>query len=783
MSRCLFFQPMMRIALVATWMIVAVPLVRADGYARRTGEWIHDHARLYGLTVENPMPQDAEYVLVWMKAAAEVSPGLAEAWMWQYDLLGRMERPTQALAALDNYCKAAPYDLAAALERVALRVDEAQTAEQRIAVCEKLLAEQGIQDEVASDLHRRLAELKLSRLLTDEAVEHAHRALELFKYNTAARVVLAQAQERIDEPATRVRLALAEVAARPAWVGALNRLAVLLDELGMHARAIEWHKKSIEIFQVLQPEQQTPVELTMGLAWSYFDQGDDEAALALCEEVIAAQPTQPDALTLMIVAARRMGRPEVAEQHARTLDDRYRQLEGAAIEQHDAATCARIAWFHVDAAPEPQRAMRFAKLALGFDSGNKLARRALGWAHLLLGEIGQAVRVLQPLADQDQWAALGLARAQQAAGDEDAARKATRQAEELRPSGRAYAGAVELLRELGEEAAPKPDRAEVEKALDGFDGRVLDFPKDPGAAIGFEVAIVNATAAYADSIVGRFTLTNRAAYPITLGADQMIDPHVAVTIRDAAQRGETFADYLTVSLASRLVLEPGQSIAIDHRLSTVPAQFMLDPRPQRRGEFELSFVLAPRVDGEGNVVSALAGVEAVTQRVIRDRVDASAAGLTRLYDRLRSGSELERLDAIEVAVALILERGEIVAGRSMGYAATKVDVTWLQRVLLEALRDPTPVVRARALWAFTQLPLDETVTSIAAPLLADESWLVRMWAEDLFAKKQGAVFLPVLKKFADDDNTLVARLAELYRQYIEALLPAPRPRMPVPEAP
>ena len=103
-----------------------------------------------------------------------------------------------------------------------------------------------------------------------------------------------------------------------------------------------------------------------------------------------------------------------------------------------------------------------------------------------------------------------------------------------------------------------------------------------------------------------------------------------------------------------------------------------------------------------------------------------------------------------------------------------MDITKLTGLLLDALADPSPVVRARALCVLSEQPLSDQITATATPLLSDSNWLCRLAAIELFAGQHRQAFLPVLERLSQDDHPLVADLARLYRDLALSLQPQHR---------
>jgi hypothetical protein len=191
-------------------------------------------------------------------------------------------------------------------------------------------------------------------------------------------------------------------------------------------------------------------------------------------------------------------------------------------------------------------------------------------------------------------------------------------------------------------------------------------------------------------------LVNNADFPISVGGERMAPARVAVTIRPTRSATAARNGYLTVDLHERFLLRPGERTQRVVRLDTIAAQGLLYRQPQRELEIEFIFTPDPVLSAEGAVTCGLSGIEPITRSCTRRAVNASPEGQARLAAQLRTGSEPQRLAAIDIVLALIFERSEVQAGRTQPYPLAHVDTGHLARLLRVALRDTSPLVRAQA---------------------------------------------------------------------------------------
>ncbi len=738
------------------------------------GEWLVDRARSFALSgSSDPTRTEAEYVLCWLQAATRVSPDLADAYLWQFDLLHRLERVDDARSALKAYCRLDPSNVAARLDAVDLEFNARQTLESRQEFCRTILERPDNAPEVVSDLHRRLAELAHRSGDSELARTHARRAVEAFPQNLNAQVLLLSLEERTEDPPARVRLLLNTIAANPARGLPVWELARYLDDLSLHAEAVGWYRWALDHFQRRHPGTKPPPEVLLDLASSLCDGGQFEEAFKVCNDVMAADRGFLEAQVLMIRIARLRGLKEVAEKQRDMVASELLQSEPDFLQREDAIAAARSAWFHVEHSPDAARALRLATFAAERLPDDPAVQRVLGWAKLINGDAPAAEAALAPLAADDPHAAVGLARARIAQEKKAEAIQALRQAESARYSGPAYDQAVELLRELGESPAGRPDRSAIQRELDAFDRAVLRFYDEPGTALKLEISPGASAVPFGDSMRCTFTLTNTGSYPVTLGTEGMVAaPQVLVSAKGIWPGAPTADAYLTVSLMRRSVLLPGEAISVREPLALGSLHAFLESEPQRDITLEFSFVFDPVLDARNVWTSRLPGIQTEPARITRRGVDATPPGLKSWHAELKSGTEVQRCRAVQVLAALLGERHRADAA-GIDYTVRAIDVAEVRGALFAALDDPSPLVRAAATDALVLVPLDDTIVGAVAPRLSDGNFLVRMMAVDLLANAQGPVFAPVLDRLARDDaDSLVRELCRLYNAVSATSRPA-----------
>lgn len=735
------------------------------------GKWLMDRARHYSLSAGDAHSVGgARLMLVWARAASRISPDLAEAYFGHYNLLELLGRPDEARQALDTYCTLAEDDEVHRLILLGERFEQLQTAERRLEFCRRHLGQHTLPAPLASELNRWLAQTYRGTGETDLARKHARQAVDLYPFNFTAWELLFDLQDALPGPVEHAKRRLAAIAANPSLTGETWALARLLDSLSLHDRAAVWYFGALAALARFDPDPAVANALLLDLARSYHDAGSFDDALKFSQQVVQADPGFYDARLLLIETARRAGRREIVAEQIAVLRKQLAESEADVRQSRDAPGAARVAWFHVDCDPQPEKALAFAEIALSAAPDDRQVRRVHGLALLAARRPAEARKALAPLtagADADQLAAWGLAKALLDLDERDAALTVLRDAEQLRRSGMAYERVVESLEQLGAAALPPPDRSRVLAVLDEFDRDVLDFPVNPGRYLRLSAVMVNPTPRFAERWRCRFTLANQGTFPITIGPGQMVAGSLLVSADVHVPGLDPIEGYLPLSLARRHVLNAGEHVEVEQTLDVGPLARVAAMMPQRSLEVAFTVVLDPE-QPQGRRKSRLGDELVVSARLHRQKVAYTPAVIRPLENAGRSGTPPRRIEALRTMAALLAERLAAMRGQ-FDYEPVRIDKKGLEAVLRQSLGDPDPMVRACALDSLVMLPLDEDRVQAAAPLLSDSHWLVRLVAVDTLAVRQGPVFRPVAERLAESDpDPLVRELARLHLQRWEA---------------
>jgi len=767
--------------------------VRAETHRTTDGRWLMDYGLAYANSLQDPTPDDDDFVIIWLTAATTLDPGLAEAYLWRRQVLLRREQFADADAVLDTYCRLRPADNGAQLLRIVQTVERAQTVEERVDACQQLLRQAGISPVVSSDLNRRLAELHLASGDIDQARQYVDTALSQYPQNVAARAVLAELDGTADKPATRLKLLGAQLAANPIDLETTWAIARLLTQYQLIAESAQWYANAVTLVRKLSAQSPPPIALMLEHAQALLADNQLQRCVTQCDEILALDPWRFDASLVKLEALRLLRGPtDPAAEHAEQFDEgesgdtgaqsadsmvartieQYRSIEDEILRRKDWSAAARVAWLAIDIQPDPERALRFAEMAQRFNTDSPSARRILGWALLISGSPEQAVDALGVLAESDPLAALGLARAHLALGERGAATKAIRLAANATLPPVTRNRVAETLEQLGQSFPRIPDQGELRSALNSIQPPAIVFLDNPAAALRFEAAVDRDVIDFDDMIDATVTLTNVADYPISVGEGLMVQPQVCVSVADTTRYGLFFDCYKTIELRDKPLLLPGQSVTARGVITVGAGRYLINHQPQREFDVLFNFVIDAMLLQQKAPLSRL-GVPEVDIRLPRIPLDASLTGLSELARLLEEGDADQRIWAVRALFALMYERQQALVSRA-SYRAETMDLKMLEAMLARALDDPDPRVRANTLFGWTATRPGADTTAKGAPLITDSDWLVRLIAVEVFAKHHGSRFEPVLRDRAENDaHPLVGRLAGLY---LKKISPPDRPR-------
>ena len=699
------------------------------------------------------------HVIALLEGARQVAPNCAEADYWLFDLLFRMGRVDSAREALAQYVKLVPDDEAARIRLMEMELDRLQTAEDRSNFVKSELALKNLPRVYESELHRRLAEFYQERRETKEASQEVEQALRLNSMNVPARRLAYEIFGETEPALQRVEMALQLISINPSQANLVWDLGEFLDRLSLHKQAQEWYNRAIDLHHRAEGKP-VPAEFWYKLALSYSRSEDYAEARDAASSALKVDDSLHMARLLRSAALEKLGEHEAAAEDmnfvARVYDERYDDV----IKSKKFNEAAEIAWFYCYHQPDKSRALTLARLAMEESNPSSLARLAYGYALRMNGQTDEAVRVLEPLADTDQMAALEVARINIERGEKGKAIALLHKASALQYSGIAYNMISDLLAKYDETAAEAPLNSKVLTALEKFHRDVFDYYQRPGDFLKVTMRFASASLPPTGPIDVVFRLENVGTFPITFGEGYMTRSLLAVSAKLTGDGGAEYKNYLQVMINSRLVLLPGDAVEKTVAIDVGPLQEQLIRTISRPMEIELTALFDPIYDNN-ELTTGPGCIKCGPVKAVREGVDITPIAMAALLDRAGSTEVAQRLQAADILSALLAETEKSPPDSKV--AGLPLDA--MTTALAALLADSDWRVRARALVGAGWSRLVDRTTNAAAQAVRDkDNPVVKMLAVRLFAQQHGEKFKPVLEQLSRTDSSRFVRI--MARSYL-----------------
>ncbi len=645
-------RTMLGLALAVTLGLAATPARADDTGDRMLADQLAMLARWVLQGPAEPVPAQLTQAQMLLDEALALQQD-EELWHLRIELATAMQDEAARLEALRRYTRLRPDDdvAATALALAEAEQDVPAGIEGRLERLEQLL-EAEHPDTVRSRIASHAAALAFE--LGDDARmrELLATAVRLDRHNVqAARLLLDRAMRR-ETGSRQVGLAAINLVRRaPADpLGRLTLAEALLRD-GDYAAAA----RQIEVTQRLTAR---PMSRRAYLSWAVAlaGAGEDEALTELLDQLSGRFEQDPDdgspleaelPLDFELLRLASTQRPDVLARRVDRMIERYEELEGqltraqrraARLDLASTASLFGHALQRVDDWLEDQ------------DHEDARVRRSLGLAAMHLGEAERAREHLEPLAETDTLAALGLT---MLASDE-AQLEALEAVFRREPQRLAGVLAARRLREAGREVSPgEASRALHQSMLN--DSRQLWEPALRSSPwLVLRVRGEAARTGYLEPIPLRLELRNTARFAIALAPDAGI-PTQAVLMLSPRVGGQPMSPPgpMVVDLHRRLVLEPGERLSVPVRLDRSSFGAMSAANPQLNITYGVRALIGARQTVGGGLAPGPVGYqdELRAMNISAQRI-GSEAELEALLEQLETGGTAQRLRAMAALVRL-----------------------------------------------------------------------------------------------------------------------------------
>ncbi len=381
---------------------------------------------------------------VLLEAAGRVNPQEPRYPRLQASAAAQLQDLDGQIGAWLAYRKLVPDDREAQQELIDLYAAKIETADGKLAYLRALLDKAQVPEEVRAHVGAECVALLTDRS-KDEAIEMTARAKKLYPLPE----VLGWEYELVGKQAAapaRVHSLLALLQANPAQPQRVAELAHILASNGLARESLDWYATALNLDNRIAraPSHNLAVECAAEL----YIAGETQAAASVVGRLLQVQPDDPDFWFLKLTLDRGAGQQVALSQNLGLAKDAFvRRLAvvndqilgknagaatqagvvdapdpSAAIESlkahdrpelHDAFVWAldNLAWFEVYYDQQPDAATPWIKaLKALLPAEDVTLRRVQGWQDLAAGRAAEARAALEPVAEHDPLAALGIIR-------------------------------------------------------------------------------------------------------------------------------------------------------------------------------------------------------------------------------------------------------------------------------------------------------------------------------------------------------------------------------------
>lgn len=694
----------------------------------------------------------------------------------------------QAIAAARTILQHTNEDAFTAERLVSMELSRGNTAEERIKILTRLLAEPSLPAAARSAAAVELARVHMGRGSVEPARKAIDQALSLDPLNPAA--VLGRLELTKDPTAAlRAKTMLALLENTPRNTVVAIELASLLDTLGLHELAISWLEYSWALSGGKKGVDQAPTNFILQYMATVMDAGKYDQALELFGPARRRLNTMLEFEGLWTEALARAGKTtELQKALARTerlLQSRQTQIEatrniqgpGEKLTAQLREVALQKAWFYILAESKPLEALKAIRQARDAGAEGDQVELANGAAELLSGN-PYGLKRLTPLMDKYPLAAAFLARYDFEKGDGTLARKALQAGFAQPRSGMAWRMLAAQARKQNIPIPPADGADEVDKLVRALPPAVRKMGQHPETFIDVSLQADKVAIKLDEPITVTVTLKNIGSAPVPLGDGAMLDNRVGLTAQILSPEEKTFTSLPVAIFAAPRKLAPGQTLSATVRADLGPLATYLFDRPLENMDIELSTLIAPYDRGQ-QIASTLPMVRAQPKRFRRmgmlaivadiDSIEPSQYNhaIAALDKTLASGSLDDRLGAVRRIGSLIAFVRRTETGQAeMPLSLRKtIDKNVLLGLLGRALADAEPVVRAAAVTAMDRVQLDGSILNRLGAAIDDPAALVRFRMAQTIGSSRMPGSEQIIRHYLADTDPHVQAMAQAFQHY------------------
>jgi tetratricopeptide (TPR) repeat protein len=401
-----------------------------------------------------------------------------------------------------------------------------------------------------------------------------------------------------------------------------------------------------------------------------------------------------------------------------------------------------------------------------------MLNRLDGWQDLVAGRADAARAKLQPIADRDPLAALGMVRLspQDAAGQAAAAEQATRLLQQYR-TGLVGAMLWSGLRDLNIKVPDDEGAAAVREALAKFPRDWMEINNQPEAYYEVMADVGRVAHRFHEPMYGRITLRNKTDYDITVGPDGVLRPDLWFDARVTGLVNKQFPGVAYDRVAGNVVLRARGVLQQIVRIDQGPLAELLDQNPSASAQINANVLTNPAPTASGVGPGPAGQRRGFNKSFVRSGFALSQpVARKRLLQQLQAGQPGDKIEGLDLLAAYVrmFQRQQQVDPATRALAGEFVTA-------IGSARDDAS--KPVSLWARYLVVgiTDAGRESAVEALLKDEAWPARLLGVVAAAEVGGERQAQAAARLAaDDPEPLVKHYAAATAESLK-LRPATQP--------
>jgi hypothetical protein len=695
-------------------------------------------------------------------------------------LLGSIQqdqRNLEAAAELVGRCLSAnPDDHALGIRYLRLGSVALKRPDEKRAFLESILSKEQTPAALRAEAAVMLGEMFLRSEQKEQAMGLFSQAMQLDPYCAQA----AQAQVSLavnPQPTDSAKALLPSFRANPRSMQVVFNLGFTLNYLGLHKQALTFLDLGWELGK--QSNDKLSAEQVSQYLVVILDAEEYPKAIGVYDSLPSNLAGDRRIIPLIVEAYRRLGQADQADQLAQRMLAGYGQGDPNSLSPQVAA---EVASFLIATDTTPREILGYARRAAGVNSDSPNIQRLLGAAEVMSGQaelLSSGMDRLEKLKTADAFAAVLLAEARYAAGQEDAGRETLLAVAGAMRNGLTYRRLAALAQQKKVDLPPVPGSQEVRQAVEQLPPDAFRMATHPQEFVAIRLKTAKSFFAPGEPIEIEAEIANISKVDFPLGDWGLFRP--VMNLRVAASPGakEQFTGIPAVEWPAPRCLPAGASVSQVVRLDSGLLADFLARRPLEDVTLTVTGLVDPARKGMFKEESSIPLVNPRPLVITRSRLmqspqsdtpeawsQAYQYALRVIVTDLSRGDLSRRMQAARQVASLIagvreIERGRIKLPEQLHGAVNKPVIL---AMLNKALADRSSAVRAEALAALGPAKMDDSILAVIVPMEKDPSPLVRLRLAELLGVSRAPGQQAIVDRLAQDSDEMVKTMAGAFQR-------------------